>query len=232
MITIPGGCRVGFASHAGVHERNADAVAVHHYRPAVATAVALVDAIGTDANAVTLAGVAAEVATRVGTRKGALAGLLAASELCVDPTREYPREDAAAVVAVARPSGTVVIAWCGNCRAYALDDSGRLRPVTIDHTQAERLRAADLADHITPRHTATLTCSLGLATVGTVGVTEADAPVILLASDGLFTALPEQELHSIVSVHRADPQGCVDELITAALARHAFDNLSAAILIP
>jgi protein phosphatase len=198
------------ASHQGLREVNADAVA------AANGVVALADGVGDTKTAAHAALLAATAAAGVPAIAGPQAALSAAHEAIT-------AGDCVLVVAQPVADGGFRIGWVGDVRAYAWD-GGDLRQLTTDHTLAQYMR--DHGGDVTPRMAHIVTTSVHTATANRYGVTETSATSLVLTSDGVHKTLTHEAMTSILR-HSSRP---AEELVQAAHAAGAKDNATAAVL--
>jgi protein phosphatase/serine/threonine-protein phosphatase Stp1 len=118
--------------------------------------------------------------------------------------------------------------WAGDSRAYLLR-SGRFCRLTRDHSVVQELfdagaiSAAEVAHHPSAN---LITRAVGAEHLDLDKVTDRLYPGdrFLLCSDGLFKAVPEPGLAEMLA---ADHDDIAERLLTAALAYHADDNVTA-----
>ncbi|GAA0445141.1 hypothetical protein Acor_80550 [Acrocarpospora corrugata] len=151
--------------------------------------------------------------------RGALAGLLTAALLVADPGADDGTPDAVAVVAVTGPDAETVVAWVGDCRAYAFDGQA-LRQYTTDHTVGQQLRqSGGIPLEVAESHDHWLRVSLSRATPATAyEVVLPAGELVLLTSDGVHDQVAHAVLEALVRDHHADPQALADALVAAAEA--------------
>lgn len=208
----------GQATRPGTTTPSGDAAVIHRQADGT-VAAAVIDGIGHSPRVAEVARLLAETAARVAARRGPLAGLLTSTELVADPgPGDEPEPDAVAVVAVAEPGDDRVrIAWVGDARAYALEDS-RLRPLTTDHNLAEQLAMCGYAGEVTRRAAQWVRTTVATAAVATVSEAWTTSALVLLTSDGVHDQVPHEELEALVCEHADAPQALADALVAAARA--------------
>lgn len=136
-------------------------------------------------------------------------------------------------LAMTEDAGAVVLN-VGDSRLYRLRDE-RLEQLTHDHSvPAELLRAHQISDEEARdhphRHVLTRAIGVGPAVeVEHAGASVTPGDRLLLCTDGLFNTQSAEELRALLSID-ADPQRICDELVEAALARDADDNVTALVL--
>ncbi len=111
------------------------------------------------------------------------------------------------------------VAHVGDCRLYRLS-AGRLARLTVEHVWEEA----------TMRHV--LKRALGLDEHLVVDFCDGDSAegdVFLLASDGVWTSLPDVHIGELLR-NQPEPQHACDALLAAALEAGARDNLSALVV--
>ena len=223
---------VGIATSQGGRPTNADYASCHrHPGPAGTVALSLVDGIGNKPDDVEAAYLAAEFAARIGARRGAMEGVMAAAAILTNPTMEFPTPDSVIALAVARPAEPTVISHVGDVLAYAFDGTELLR-LTTPHTKAERLLNEGQPADSTRRYRHVPITSLARAAPTTISLAETFAPVVVLLSDGVHTALDHQQLTDLIRAHSDDAQACAQALVDAARERRPEgDNATAAVLI-
>jgi protein phosphatase len=135
-------------------------------------------------------------------------------------------------VAVVIVPPDAAFAWVGDSRIY-LQDRGRLRQLTKDHSLVQRLVeigqiSAEQARH--HEHKNVITRSLGARQSGPAG---AEASLIrlkrgdrlMLCSDGLTAHLDDPQIQEILNRHH-DPYDAARELVVAANAGGGTDNIT------
>jgi len=135
---------------------------------------------------------------------------------------------ASTVVVLLVCEGHFACLWAGDSRAYLLRDR-HLRQLTRDHSVVQELfDTGAISAAETHHHPAAhvITRAVGAETLELDKFTDRLAPGdrFLLCSDGLFKALPEDELADMLSADRHD---AADRLVAAALDRQADDNITA-----
>lgn len=124
----------------------------------------------------------------------------------------------------------------GDTRCYIINDRDTIR-ITKDHSIVQELVGAEL---ITPEEVRKHPCKNVLTRV--VGCQEDVEPdsfertlyqgdTILLCSDGLWAALPDEEIAQIVLAAKAPAQACT-ELVARANEQGGFDNISVIVVKP
>ncbi|MFB7677863.1 hypothetical protein ACFC26_41335 [Kitasatospora purpeofusca] len=223
-VTQPTGILTAVATATGATGVSGDSAYVHTLADGTVSAC-VVDGIGHSPRITARAALLAEVAARVAATRGPLHGLLAAAELISDPGPEdCPEEDAVAVVAVAHPDrAQVSIAWTGDCAAWSYDPAtAEVVRLTTDHTMGQFLRQVNPhgpradAEH----HDNWVRVSLARSSVATVRETEATAPILVLASDGVHQPLgPDHFANLVRSCAEIGPRRLADALLQSALLR-------------
>lgn len=220
----------GTAARQGAQrERHADAVEAHRFHDVVS--VALVDGMGSDIEAVVFARHAAVHGARVAARRGPERGILACTEANMDTSVEFPAPDGVMAIAVVRPGQPMVIAQVGDIRVYGLQDE-ELTLLTVDQTHQQRLRTQGTTDATEmTRATSGITNSIGRATLASIQVVETFAPVVLLASDGLYRRLTHERMTDILVQEGHDaPHVCAESLIKAVAEVGSADDATAAVI--
>ncbi|MER8099415.1 hypothetical protein [Kitasatospora sp. NPDC094016] len=227
------------SQHIGSRTHQADATA-HHHDPDTGRRVwVLLDGIGDRVHTAAWVGTTALALARLAARRGdpgaairQIRPVLHADRATLGHPEDWPA-DAAAIVAVLTPTGTLDIAWAGDCRAY-LADGGRARLLTTDHNKAARQRREggepepDAHDYLT----SSLCFSTGRVDSVTVQFPlhsrDASPRRLLLASDGAY--LPHEHAGTLPppspdGSHRHGP-GIKTPVLTGApetVARHLTD---------
>lgn len=128
-----------------------------------------------------------------------------------------------------------LVANVGDSRAYAVAASG-VHPVTTDHSVVQELVTAG---HLTPEQAAVhperhvITRALSSLDVPEPDFFELDvaqAPRLLLCTDGVSGLVPETLLAGLVADPAATPRAVVDGLVAAALAGGGTDNATALVV--
>jgi PPM family protein phosphatase len=139
------------------------------------------------------------------------------------------------LVALLRRGGQYTVANVGDSRAYRLDAAG-LAQLSEDHSfVAEAVRSGQLsaAEAARSRWRHAVTRALGTESdveVDVYGPFDAQEPhAVLLCSDGLHRALPDDDVHDII-VRAAQLELAARELITAAFEAGSDDNISVALI--
>lgn len=164
--------------------------------------------------------------------------------LLADVTSAITRANAALFVdsASARSGSTIVALlareghygclWVGDSRAYLLRD-GLLTRLTRDHSVVQELiDAGTLPEEARKHHPRANVITRAVGVARRIEVDRVFAPILagdffLLCSDGLTACLDDQEIAAIVGQSMLNG---ADELMTAALARGAKDNVSLILL--
>ena len=125
------------------------------------------------------------------------------------------------------------IAWCGDSRCYVYNDNRGLIQLTRDHSYVQEL--VDMGQlnpenmHTHPYANIITHC---LGDSGNAAQPEChvynmnDGDIILLCSDGLTTMCRDPEIEQIIKEH--DPATCCDSLISSALEKGGYDNVTIA----
>jgi protein phosphatase len=129
---------------------------------------------------------------------------------------------------------TGVVAHVGDSRAYLLRGS-EFRQLTTDHSLAEELERHGVGDALAaglrvPRHL--LTRALGSSEVAQVDIRAEilrPSDILVLASDGLHTAVSAAELAGVVRTASSPSEAC-GALVGLANARGGLDNISVVIV--
>lgn len=127
-----------------------------------------------------------------------------------------------------------VVVYAGDSRLYRFRN-GRLDQLTHDHTVvAELARAGEIstAQATIHPHRHLLTRAIGISPdvdVDYAGVSPITGDRLVLCTDGLFKALPVDELKSVLAP-RAEPQESADELVARAMERRAEENVTAMVI--
>lgn len=131
-------------------------------------------------------------------------------------------------------SGWWVIAHVGDSRAYMVRDSD-VRQITEDHTYVQELvnqgRISDEEARVHPR-SSLLTRALGTTAQVPVDTFEGrleDGDRFVLASDGLTSMVPDEELRALIALD-CEPEELVDALIGAANEAGGHDNITAIVV--
>jgi serine/threonine protein phosphatase PrpC len=137
------------------------------------------------------------------------------------------------LTAVAVDGGSAHAAHVGDSRLYLIRD-GKCVQKTKDHTVAAgRRRMGVVSAERAKTHPgrSTLTRSLGrelIAAIDRITFAVMKGDILLLCSDGLYNVLSDEELLERVS--RAEPGSACSELVAAANAKRAPDNVTVAIM--
>ena len=235
-----------FRSDAGTRSHNEDAVGSEQVTGrdgVVGTLVVVADGMGGHADGDVAATVAlrAILSTyRAGQDADPAVALSRALETADRAIRSIAASDpakrsmgATVVSAIARPDG-VAVAHIGDCRAYRLHN-GVLEQLTTDHSWVAELIAAGVlteeeAEDSSHRHVVTRALGrdpIAAPTLGRVHLAPGD--VLLLCSDGLWDALSEEMIASIVT-NAATLSSAADQLIAAATSAGGKDNISVALV--
>ena len=141
---------------------------------------------------------------------------------------------ASTVVVLIVRHGHFVCLWAGDSRAYLLRDSV-LRRITRDHSLVQELvDAGDLDERDAEGHPRAnvITRAVGdsTETVELDKVTDRlmDGDRFLLCTDGLSKVLDDEKLAAILRAN--GPESAAEKLLTAALAQHAADNVTAVVM--
>ncbi|WP_406858925.1 protein phosphatase 2C domain-containing protein [Streptomyces sp. HUAS MG47] len=196
-------------------------------------AYALLDGIGSSDEVRDWARAYARRLARAAAREGAEAGLravhaLAAAEPDRDTWKAAHLPAAVAVVAVAVPDAPLVVAWCGDARAYVAPEGAPLVRLTTDHNMRQVL--LDLGSVPGPYARNTVTSYLGdIRDTPAIGVVTASARGrLLLASDGCYEPLEDHDL-DLAAYLAGTPHQAARALVRAAVSHagpHA-DNATA-----
>lgn len=233
--------RTATATNIGGRRANADAAAIKHTERRVGAAV--VDGIGTSAEACGAAFEAAEAAAAEAALGNAQSALMTAARI----VKDFPDEPNAvgAVVAV-DANGTIEIAHVGDVAVWTWSATRGLVRWTVDQTVGEHLRYMLAGAPLTDAARATLGQALGHleaavpvlgdyilntladATVPTISWTvlrgeSADVEVVLLTSDGVHKSLEDAEIERLVVEHQGSPQMLADETVLAAVQVESAD---------
>lgn len=198
---------------------------------------AVADGIGDEFEAAEAAQRAVLVAARRAPEGGAAAGVLRARahlKYFYDGAPRGQEGDCVMVVAVPlnHAAGGLDVAWVGDCRVYVVQD-GEVRQVTEDHTVGQSLRrggdpySATLApgyDHIVER---SVLSDTEVASARVTGPVER----VLLCSDGVSKAVPDQVLRGLLTVPLYDASFIARSLVSAARAYGSRDNAAATVLL-
>ena len=132
----------------------------------------------------------------------------------------------------------LLVAWVGDSRVYRLRGS-TLDLVNDDHVvKYEFWRAGQLSDAEWNSHRRGYTSNVITRSLGSAGKLDVDfrevdvaaGDVVLSCSDGLNNSLTDDQLIAILSSGKS-PQVMVEELIKAALAAQARDNVTAVVAV-
>lgn len=202
------------ATRQGTSENNADGTAVFASEHGHIGA-ALVDLAGHAAAAPFVARLLAETAARIAPQRGGLPALCTAGLLVADRgAADEPEPNGVAVVANIRVNGETRVAWVGDSHAYAWDGSTLTR-LTTPHTVGEQLRTLYGIDNdLSAAADDILSTSLATAAPATVLAVHTDAPLVILASDGL-DALGASGIARLARQHGGDPHALAAALVTA-----------------
>ncbi|MEV6773258.1 protein phosphatase 2C domain-containing protein [Nocardia sp. NPDC051030] len=146
---------------------------------------------------------------------------------------DAPMGTTLAAVAITSDVGVVVV-HVGDSRLYRFQQ-GRLDQLTLDHTfVGDLIRSGKLSeeDAQTHPHRQILTRALGVGPVADIdfaGVSCEPGDRLVLCTDGLFRALPADDLEAGLATENG-PQQSADQLVATAVARGAEDNVTAMIL--
>jgi protein phosphatase len=125
------------------------------------------------------------------------------------------------------------VLWAGDSRAYLYRD-GKLLQLSRDHSQVEELMSRGL---LTPEqaegHPASNVITRAVGVVDTVEVDSetlaiAEDDIFLLCSDGLYRELDDDAIKACLL--SGDCRRACDELVNAALAQGARDNVSVVVV--
>ncbi|MFD0206009.1 MULTISPECIES: PP2C family protein-serine/threonine phosphatase [Saccharothrix] len=205
---------------------NADAHAQHWYRGTFAAAV--VDGIGSTPEVADFARTTAAVAARMAARQTPVLGVTAAAAPYADLDDDSTEPGGAIVVASVRAGEDWRVAYAGDSSAYGLKDDGTLHRFTTPHTLGEELRQQGVPDAEAAAHDHKLRHHLGRVPLYGVEGFEANARLLVLASDGL--KVPHDELRGLLLEHGDDPQRCAEELHAAARARGSRDDVTVLVI--
>jgi serine/threonine protein phosphatase PrpC len=127
----------------------------------------------------------------------------------------------------------VLVAHAGDSRAYLLRDH-RMRKLTRDHTISQQYidEGRPLSPEADAIYKTVLTRNLGQERGVTPDILEETIVAgdrLLLCSDGLNDALPDEAIHEILGSREA-PSGIARRLVEAALAGPCRDNVSVLVL--
>lgn len=221
---------VGIARRKGKRQFMCDASAARWYRDNRGIlAVAVVDGIGDRADVENAAHLIAECAVRVGGKLGILPGFLHASALVSDDAADAPDPDAVMVLAISSPGVPTAVAHVGDCRAYAFDGV-HWELLTADHTLGAAKRQSGASEIEAAKLDNVVTTTVARATPGTIAVTETDAYLLVLLSDGVHKRVAADEMASIVENYENDPQRCAHMLVRRAQENGATDNVTAIVM--
>ncbi|NNF06247.1 MAG: HD domain-containing protein [Candidatus Eisenbacteria bacterium] len=122
----------------------------------------------------------------------------------------------------------VYIAHVGDSRAYFISSKG-IRALTEDHTLAVELQRMSSSDSPAMSEAKNvLTRCLGAEKDVEVDLLDTftlhDGERLLLASDGLFNQVTDEEIHDIA--HQYDPEEACGKLVELARSRGGYDNIS------
>lgn len=137
------------------------------------------------------------------------------------------------VVALLTFDGHFACLWAGDSRLYRLRNGG-LEQITKDHSQVQELVDAGVIDaDAAEQHPAAnvITRAIGAGDVLDLDLRQGrieQGDVFLLCSDGLFKALPEQDIAAIVASNPIETGA--QRLIERALAAQASDNVTVVIV--
>ena len=239
------------ATHLGGRAANADAACVE--ANPLGAGAAVIDGIGSSPDVVAAARRAADAAAFVASHRGAQAGIMAAADTMPD----YPGSaNAVGAVVSIEPGGRIEIAHAGDAAVWTWSTAAGLRRWTVDQTAGEHvahmLRNPGLTDTsraILDQHGGQVVTALsdyvlnGLvyATISTISWTplrddEANAELIILASDGVSKALTAEQIVALAVTHTADAQALADALVTSAVVAEranpdeVADNATAAVI--
>jgi protein phosphatase len=137
------------------------------------------------------------------------------------------------VVALLADANHASVLWAGDSRAYLYRD-GKLLQLSRDHSQVEELMSRGL---LTPEqaegHPASNVITRAVGVVDTVEVDSetlaiAEDDIFLLCSDGLYRELDDDAIKACLL--SGDCRRACDELVNAALAQGARDNVSVVVV--
>jgi protein phosphatase/serine/threonine-protein phosphatase Stp1 len=137
---------------------------------------------------------------------------------------------ASTVVVLLARGGHYALLWAGDSRAYRLRD-GRLERLTRDHSVVQEMVEGGLIDAAEAEsHPQANVITRAVGAEGELELEKASARIaagesFLLCSDGLFKALPEEE----IARRLAAGEGA-EGLVAAAVARGARDNVTAVLV--
>ena len=131
-------------------------------------------------------------------------------------------------------NGKAYICWCGDSRCYVYNDNSGLIQLSHDHSYVQELVDMGQLDpenmHNHPYANIITHC---LGDAGNVAQPDChvynmnDGDIIMLCSDGLTTMCRDQEIEQIMKEH--DPAVCCENLISSALKRGGYDNVTIAL---
>jgi protein phosphatase len=140
----------------------------------------------------------------------------------------------ATVVALLIDGDRATLAWAGDSRAYMLR-GGRLERLTRDHSLVQDLVERGALDAAAAEHhpqSHVVTRAVGAADRVEPAFREIalrSGDVLMLCSDGLTRCVPEPEIAAVLAAAPEPARAC-RELIAAALAGEAPDNVSAIVV--
>lgn len=128
------------------------------------------------------------------------------------------------------------VAWVGDSRAYLHTDT--LVALTQDHSHVQALVEQGLITAAQARvhpHRSMVLQALGVNPAGALRIDRITGDLrpgmqILLCSDGLTDRVEDDEIARILAQPGSSPQGCVDQLIRAALDAGGRDNITIIVL--
>jgi serine/threonine protein phosphatase PrpC len=144
------------------------------------------------------------------------------------------RRMATTLTAASVDAGVLRAVHVGDCRIYLIR-AGRMTQLTKDHTVASsRVRLGVLAKEKLREHPerGTLTRSLGpelIAAVDRIATPLAQGDTLLIASDGLYNTLNDDELLACASENKNSAPDSCRALIELANHKGTSDNLTAAV---
>jgi protein phosphatase len=139
------------------------------------------------------------------------------------------------VVALVHSGENAVVGHVGDSRLYLLRGN-ELRRMTSDHSWVnEQVKLGLMNDDTAQRHPMRniVTRALGSRPDVLVDLTSMQVhlgDVCLLCSDGLNTMLSDEQIHSILRVHRDDPEAACRALVEEANRHGGEDNVTVVVL--
>ncbi|GAA3371134.1 hypothetical protein GCM10020367_20570 [Streptomyces sannanensis] len=191
-----------FAQQCGGRSEQCDAVAIYHHRPAGRWAYVVLDGVGdtplvrewTRHYAPRLAAAAARFGDPVGALKDIRRECLAEMPKWTDGELWADEPTACAVVVVYdQANNTLTTAWCGDARAYQVNEFGMHRLLTRDHNAAQYKRDRGMEVDDADRHWVMSHLAKFYGEIGWWRESADQVSRLLLCTDGVYEPLEDGE---------------------------------------